>query len=264
MTQPKLNLKRNPMQPGALTIEFDNPPMNQFTTGLWSELVSALRDARHDESVHVVILTGAGERAFSAGLAMEMLDTLKGDEDAALIYTLGFEVREAIYALGKPIIAAVKGNCVGGGFEIALCCDLIYAAEGSKFMLPEMNIGLVPGCGGAIHLAEKVPVNRAFEMILFSEKMTADEAKNLGLVNDIFPKETFDEALAAVVDKILSKPPIAVRALKELMTHANLSVNETTALQIERRLAVDLMRTQDFKEAVSAFREKRTPRFTGK
>ena len=205
-----------------------------------------------------------GERAFSAGLAMEMLDTLKGDEDAALIYTLGFEVREAIYALGKPIIAAVKGNCVGGGFEIALCCDLIYAAEGSKFMLPEMNIGLVPGCGGAIHLAEKVPVNRAFEMILFSEKMTADEAKNLGLVNDIFPKETFDEALAAVVDKILSKPPIAVRALKELMTHANLSVNETTALQVERRLAVDLMRTQDFKEAVSAFREKRTPRFTGK
>ena len=264
MSQPALNVKRNPDQPGALTIEFDNPPMNQFTTDIWQELVTALRAARHDESVRVVVLTGAGERAFSAGLAMEMLDTLRGDEDAALIYTLGFEVREAIYALGKPVIAAVKGNCVGGGLEIALCCDLIYAAEGSKFMLPEMNIGLVPGCGGAIHLAEKIPFNRAFEMILFSEKILADEAKSLGLVNDVFPKETFDLQLDAVVDKILNKPPVAVKALKELMAHVNVSVSEAAALQIERRLSVDLMRTQDFKEAVSAFREKRTPKFTGK
>jgi enoyl-CoA hydratase/carnithine racemase len=93
MSQPTLNVRRDPAQPGALTIEFDNPPMNQFTTDIWSRLVIALRDARHDDSVRVVILTGAGERAFSAGLAMEMLDTLSGDEDAARIYTLGFEVR---------------------------------------------------------------------------------------------------------------------------------------------------------------------------
>lgn len=264
MSEPALNIRRFPEQPGALYIEFDNPPMNQFTTDLWGQLVIALRDARHDDSVRVVILSGAGERAFSAGLAMEMLDNLKSDADAALIYTMGFEVREAIYALGKPILAAVKGNCVGGGFEIALCCDLIYAAEGSKFMLPELNIGLVPGCGGAIHLAEKIPMNRAFEMVLFSDRITAEEAKSLGIVNQIFPKEEFDASLKAIVDKILSKPAIAVKALKELMAHANLSVNEAAALQVERRLAVDLMKTHDFKEAVSAFREKRTPTFTGK
>ncbi|SHI07696.1 enoyl-CoA hydratase [Sporobacter termitidis DSM 10068] len=264
MPEPAVNVKRLPDQPGALYIEFENPPMNQFTTDMWRRLVSVLRDARQDDGVRAVILSGAGDRAFSAGLAMEMLDTLQSDEDAALIYTLGFEVREALYALGKPVIAAVRGNCVGGGLEIALCCDLIYAAEGSKFMLPELNIGLVPGCGGAIHLAQKIPFNRAFEMILFSEKITAEEAKSLGLVNQVFPKESFDAELRAVVDKILSKPPVAVRALKELMAHANLSVNEMAALQAERRLSVDLMKTHDFKEAVSAFREKRTPVFTGK
>jgi enoyl-CoA hydratase/carnithine racemase len=193
-----------------------------------------------------------------------MLDNLKTDEDRAFVYTQGLEVREAIYALGKPIIVAVKGLCVGGGFEIALCCDLIYASEGSKFMLPEMNIALTPGCGGAIHLAERIPYSRAFEMILFAEKMTAEEAKSLGLVNQIFPKETFDADLKAVVDKILAKPPIAVKALKELLAHTSLSFNEATALATERRLSVDLMNTQDFKEAVSAFQEKRTPTFTGK
>jgi enoyl-CoA hydratase/carnithine racemase len=186
MSETTLHVRTLQDQPGALYIEFDNPPMNQFTTELWSSLAAALRKARTDDSVRVVILTGAGERAFSAGLSMDMLDELKSDEDAALIYSLGFEIREAIYALGKPIIAAVKGNCVGGGFEIALCCDLIYASEDAKFMLPEMNIGLVPGCGGAIHLAQKIPFNRAFEMILFGDRLTAEEALRLGLINKVF------------------------------------------------------------------------------
>ncbi len=258
-----LNILQNTPRPGALTLEFDNPPMNQFTTDLWHALAAALRNARRHDSVRVVILRGAGERAFSAGLSMDMLDTLHCDEDAARIYNLGYEVREAIYGLGKPIIAAVKGNCVGGGFEIALCCDLIYAMEGAKFMLPELNIGLVPGCGGAIHLAQKIPANKAFEMLLFSEKITAEEAESLGVVNGVFPKETFDASLNAVVDKILSRPPLAVRALKELMQHAYLSGGEAAALAAERRMSVDLMATKDFKEAVSAFREKRTPVFTG-
>jgi len=264
MSETKLHVRRPHDQPGAMYIEFENPPMNQFTTELWSSLAVELRRARQDDSVRVVILSGSGERAFSAGLSMDMLDKLTSDEDSASIYSLGFEIREAIYALGKPIIAAVKGNCVGGGLEIALCCDLIYSTEDAKFMLPEINIGLVPGCGGAIHLAQKIPFNRAFEMILFGDRLTAEEALQLGLVNKVFAKDEFDASLKAIVNKILSKPPIAVRALKELMAHANVSVNEMAALQIERRLAVDLMKTRDFKEAVTAFREKRAPTFIGK
>lgn len=265
MSEPRINVRRLDGRPGVLNIEFDNQDaMNAFTPDMWRSLVSALREARKDDTVRIVIISGAGDRAFSSGLSMDELNKMTCDDDYAVFYTLGVEVREAIYALDKPVIAAVKGNCVGGGFEIALCCDLIYAAEGTKFMLPEVNIGLTPGCGGAIHLAQKIPVNRAFEMVLFSEKILADEALNLGIVNKVFPLETYEEDLLKWVDKILAKPPVAVRSLKELLSHANTTPDVAAALQVERRLSVDLMNTSDFKEAVTAFREKRKPVFTGK
>jgi len=264
MSEGKLHVSRLPGQPGILYFIFDNPPMNQFTTDMWKQLTAELRKARVDETVKVVVLTGAGERAFSAGLSMEMLDNLKDDEDAALIYACGLELREALHALDKPVIAAVKGNCVGGGLEVALCCDMIVAAEGSKFMLPEMNIGLVPGCGGAIQLLSRIAPNKAFEMILFSQRITADEALSLGLINRVYPKETFDDDVRALCEDIMKKPPVAVRALKELAAAVRNGANNAAALAVERRHAVDLMRTEDFKEAVKAFREKRTPVFKGR
>jgi len=264
MSDAKLRVCRPPELPGALYLIFDNPPMNQFTTDLWREFINRLLEARMDDSVGVVVLTGAGERAFSAGLSMDMLDTLKGDEDAALIYSLGYELREALFALNKPVIAAVRGNCVGGGLEVALCCDMIVAAEGSKFMLPEMNIGLVPGCGGAIHLMRRIAPNRAFEMLLFSQKITAEEALSMGLINRVYPKETFGDEVRKLCEEILRRPPVAVRALKELTAHVRFGENNAAALAVERRLAVDLMRTEDFKEAVRAFKEKRTPVFRGR
>lgn len=262
MSEPKVNAIRRDDQPGVLYLEFDNQDnLNAFSTGLWRQLITHLRAARRDESVRVVVLRGAGDKAFSSGLALDELKTLTTDDEYALFYTLGLEIRECILAMDKPVISAVKGYCVGGGLEISLCCDLIYAAEGSKFKLPELNIGLVPGCGGAINLPKKLPLNRAFEMILFAETLTADEAKEWGLVNKIFPADTFDEELDKVIGKILSKPPCAVKALKELMSMKN---DETKSLQIERRLSVDLMNTEDFKEAVVAFGEKRKPVFKGK
>ena len=264
MPEPTVNVTKPADQPGALYIEFDNQPaMNAFTPDMWRKLIGALRDARRDDSVHAVILTGAGDRAFSSGLSMDELNKMTCDDDYAVFYNLGLEVRESIFALGKPIIAAVRGNCVGGGFEIALCCDLIYAAEGSKFMLPEINIGLVPGCGGAINLAAKMPMNRAMEMILFSERITAEEAMRWGVVNKVFPAESFDADLRKCVDKLISKPPLAVAGLKQLLSHTSTTADERESLKVERRLSIDLMNTHDFKEAVTAFREKRPPVFKG-
>ena len=265
MLEPTINLIRPDDQPGALYIEFDNQPaMNAFTLDMWRFLIRTLRDARQDDGVRVVILRGAGERAFSSGLSMDDLNRAETDDDYAVFYNLGLEIREAIFALGKPIISAVRGLCVGGGFEITLCCDLVYAAEGSKFLLPESNIGLTPGCGGAINLAAKIPLNRAMEMIWFSERITAEEAHRLGIVNRIFPAESFEADLREVVLKLLSKPPLAIAGLKELLSHTSVTRDEREALKVERRLALDLMNTYDFKEAVTAFREKRTPEFLGK
>ena len=139
-------------------------------------LIKHLREATRTTAS--ALLCSGAQGAKRLGLAMQMLDNLKCDEDYAFIHTLGMEVRECIFNMGKPVIAAVNGYCIGGGFEIALCCDLVYASEDAKFALPELNIGLIPGCGGAVHLPEKIPVNRAFEMILFGERMSADEAKS--------------------------------------------------------------------------------------
>lgn len=265
MTEPGVAAIIRPDQPAALYIEFQNETaMNAFTVDMWRALIKLLREARKDDSKRVVVLRGAGSKAFSAGLAMQMLDNLNCDEDYALMHTLGMEIRECIFNMGKPVVAAVNGFCMGGGFEITLCCDLVYASEDAKFGLPELNIGLVPGCGGAIHLPKKIPENRAFEMILFGERITAEEAKSLGLVNRIFPKDTFYEEVDKLVDKIAAKAPLAVNGLKELMSHSTLAGDESAALLAERRLSIDLMNSEDFKNAVKAFREKRVPEFKGK
>jgi enoyl-CoA hydratase/carnithine racemase len=265
MSERTINVTRKPEQPGALYVEFCNPEaLNSYSVEMGNKLISTLRDAGRDDGVRVVILSGAGGKAFSSGLAMDQLNEMRCNDDYAVFYTLGTEIREAIYALGKPLVAAVTGLCVGGGFEITLCCDLVYATENSRFMLPEVNISLTPGCGGAINLPKKMPLNRAFEVMLFCERITAQEAKDWGIVNKIFPADTFWDEVGACVDKILARPPLAVRALKEQLGNTIISADERTALKIERRLALDLMGSEDFKEAVAAFNEKRTPVFKGK
>jgi enoyl-CoA hydratase/carnithine racemase len=259
---PELTISRPESMPGALQLTFNDPASyNSLTTDIFRRLVGALRDARSDDTVKAVLFTGAGERAFSSGLSMDALNRLETDQDRALFYTLGLEVRESIYALQKPVIAAVRGACAGGGFEIALCCDLIYAQENSKFTLPEVNIGLTPGCGGAINLAAKLPLNRAMEMIWFGERVLADELKKWGVVNAVFPAESFWAEVEARVNTLLSKPQYAVRALKQVLSHTAVFGDRSESLKYERALAVDEMRTPDFKEGVAAFREKRKPEF---
>ena len=262
LDKPRIVVSRPVTMPGALMLTFDHPQSrNCLTTEIFSDIVRTLRDARTDDSVKLVLFTGAGEKSFSSGLSIDRLMEMESDDDRAAFYTLGLDVREAIFALDKPVVAAVRGNCAGGGFEIALCCDLIYACEGATFLLPESNIALTPGCGGAINLARKLPQNRAMEMIWFAEKITADELHGWGIVNRIFPSETYWEEVETRVNALINKPQLAVRGLKRILSHTAVCGNEAESLKNERILAVDQMKTADFLEGLSAFKEKRTPVF---
>jgi enoyl-CoA hydratase/carnithine racemase len=260
-----LTVSRLPELPSVLRLTFDDPPtLNSLTKEIYLDIIDNLRAARLDDTVSAVMFAGAGDRAFSSGLSMKELDKATNDSDRRAYYTLGHDIREAIFALTKPIIAAVHGQCVGGGFEIALCCDLIYASEGSSFLLPEVNIGLTPGNGGAINLAAKLPLNRAMEILWFSERVSVDEMHRWGLVNKIFPAETFEQDVVKCLDKLLSKPQFAIRGVKRILSHTAVFGDQSESLKCERELAADTMNTEDFREAVTAFHEKRKPVFTGK
>ena len=261
----EIRCETRPDKPGVLTIVLDNrPALNALTTQMQIDLVDALNRAREDKSVRVVLIRGAGNRAFSAGGAMECLDEITDEASAEAMYQRGCAVREAISTMDKPVIAAVSGFCIGAGFEIAMCCDMIYASDDARFGLPESNLGLVPGWGGAIRLPRKVTVNKAKEMILLGEQMPAEEAYRLCIVNKIFPKEDLFEAVDRVVDRLLERAPLAIRGVKAIVSHAIVDGNIDAAQEVEKKLSIYLMSTDDFKEAISAFREKRKPKFHGK
>lgn len=262
---PEIRSERRKDKPGVLTIFLDNrPALNALTTQMQIDLIDALRRAKEDKSVRVVLIRGAGQKAFSAGGAMESLDELTDEESAAAMYQRGCDVRDVINSMDKPVIAAVSGFCIGAGFEIAMCCDMIYASDDARFGLPESNLGLVPGWGGAIRLPRKVTVNKAKEMILLGEQMPAEEAYRLCIVNKIFPKEDLFEAVDRIIDRLLERAPLAIRGVKAIVSHAVVDGNIDAAHEVEKNLSVYLMSTDDFHEAVSAFREKRKPQFKGR
>jgi enoyl-CoA hydratase/carnithine racemase len=252
-----LNVTRPPELPGALLLELDDPAtLNALSAEVLLGLVENVRAARRDESVKAIVFRGAGERAFSSGLSLNDLAEMVTDADRRLFYNLFFELREAIFALDKPVIAAVRGQCVGGGFEIALCCDLVYAAEGATFLLPEARIGLTPGAGGAINLAAKIPLNRAMEILWFSERVTAEELARFGVVNKVFPADALWDEVTNRVNKLLSKPQAAIRGVKQILSHTAVFGDQSESLKTERRLASDTMDTEDFRNALAAFHDK--------
>lgn len=261
---PEIRSELRPDKPGVLTIFIDNQKaLNALTTQMQIDLIEALRRAKEDKSVRVVLIRGAGRKAFSSGGAMECLDALEDESGAAAMYQRGCDIRDIIESMDKPVIAAVSGYCIGGGFEIAMCCDMIYASDDARFGLPESNLGLVPGWGGAIRLPRKVTVNKAKEMILLGEQMPAEEAYRLCIVNKIFPKEDLFEAVDRIIDRLLERAPLAIRGIKAIVSHAVVDGNIETAHEVEKNLSVYLMSTHDFHEAVAAFREKRKPDFQG-
>jgi len=233
--------------------------LNAINFELLSELVNALEELDNDAAVNVIILTGS-ERAFAAGADLaEMSQKTPVD----LILGRRFELWDRIRKISKPIIAAVDGYCLGGGFELAMASDVIIASEAATFGQPEVNVGIIPGAGGTQRLTRAVGKYKAMEMILTGRAIQAEEAYRAGLVNRVVPTESLMEEAKKLAIDIASKPPISIRSAKEAILKAQDTTLEV-GLEFERKAFFMLFATEDGKEGMRAFLEKRKPNFKGK
>ena len=233
--------------------------LNALNAALMAELADALDTLDRDETVGCLVLTGS-DRAFAAGADIkEMMEATA--VDMLNRNTIGLWDRVAM--LRKPIIAAVSGWCLGGGNELAMACDMIVASETAKFGQPEISIGVIPGAGGTQRLTRAVGKAITMEMILNNRHLTADEAYRFGLVNRVAPPDSYlDEALK-LAREIAGRAPVAVRIAKEMINKAY-EGTLTEGIAAERRSFYFLFATEDQKEGMAAFTDKRDPHWKGK
>jgi enoyl-CoA hydratase len=233
--------------------------LNALNAELKSRLKDLLTQFKTDPNVAVVIITGAGEKAFIAGTDINELTDL--DVEKGKEYALnGQSVADLIEHLGKPVIAAVNGYALGGGCELALACHLRIVSENVKFGQPEVNLGIIPGYGGTQRLARLIGRGRAMEMILTGNPIDAAEALRIGLVNRVVKQSELMATATEVARVIASKGQLAIRmALKAVNMTEEISL--TDGLQLEASLFGRCAASQDAKEGARAFLEKRKPRF---
>jgi len=247
---------------GIGTISINRPKaLNALNRETLREFESAFQDLDRDAAVKVIILTGAGERAFVAGAdILEMKDM--GCLEATRWSEFGHATLGRIERSGKTVIAAVNGFALGGGTEIALACDFMFASESAKFGFPEVTLGVFPGFGGTQRLPRLIGKGKAKELILTGAMISAEEAKNLGLVNRIFPAESLMDETRKVAEKISANGPLAVQLAKSVIDRGyNLDLK--AGCHLEAVTFGTCFTTTDQKEGMTAFVEKRKPEFTG-
>lgn len=226
------------------------------------ELTAAFEELSADDGTGVVILQGAGGKAFAAGADINELSK-QGMLDGKDFSARGHRLCNLIENLGKPVIASISGFALGGGCEIAMACTLRIASEKAKLGQPEVNLGTIPGYGGTQRLARLVPRGVAMELVLTGRVIGAEEAMRIGLVNRVVPHEKLDDEVVAMAETLLSKPPFALRANMEAVLHGS-EVSYEEGARIEANLFALTCGTEDMKEGMKAFLEKREAKFTGK
>ncbi len=249
---------------GLAILELNDPPANTYTYEMMRQLDEAILTARMDDDVQVIILRGKGEKFFSAGANIQMLSEVT----PRFKYYFCLHANETLNRLEhtpKLVIAALNGHTVGGGLEIAMAADLRVACkDNGKIGLPEVTLGVLPGTGGTQRLSRILGKSRSIEMMATGRMFSFEEAKEIGLVNEVFPKESFwDDALAYA--KQFCAPGKASKAVGNIKRAvcSGLEVPFESALAIERELQQQLFQSADATEGLSAYREKRTAEFTG-
>lgn len=231
--------------------------LNAFNTEQLRAVIAAFAEIKEDRSIRVVILTGAGERAFAAGADIKEMVSL--DRDGGLAFgRLGHTATRAVESLPQPVIAAVNGFAMGGGCEIALAADIRLASENAVFAQPEVGLGIPPGWGGSQRLVRAIGPGMASEMILTGRRVKADEALRIGLVNAVYPRAELLDRATELAQTIARNSPLAVRASKRLMQLA-FNGQVTSGLETELQAFADSFTTADQREGMTAFVEKRSP-----
>lgn len=255
---------------GAVAVlTLDRPEaMNAINPALHQALVEAWRRFRDDDALRVAVLTGAGEKAFCAGADLK--------EMGAWYNAIPKETRREVWDrepglggitrnldVGKPVVAAVNGHCLGGGLELALACDVRWCSDNATFALPEVQWGILPGQGGTQRLPRVVGPGAALEMILSASRIDAARALQVGLVSRVLPQAELLPRALELAETIASRAPRAVRHAREAV-HRGLELPLHEALKLEQSLADPLRGSEDNVEALAAAREKRPPRWTGR
>ncbi len=245
-------------------LTLDNPPLNLVTRELLIQLDAALAtlEAADPGEVRAVVVTGAGERAFSAGSHVGDFENQRGEAGRER-HELESFVTSRLARLPMPTIAAIEGNALGGGLELALCCDMRVASDKAKLGLPEVRLAVTPGAGGTQRLPRVVGEARARELILTGRILDAHDADRIGLVNRVVPAGEAMSAATAIGEEIAARGPIAVREAKRLIALAT-SVDLETGLAAELDASDRVFATEDMLEGASSFFEKREPKYRGR
>jgi len=250
---------------GVAILTMDDPPANTYTHEMMRELDDCILKARFDNAVHVILLRGAENKFFSAGANISMLNEV----DPTFKYYFCLHANETLNRLEqtpKLVIAALNGHTVGGGLEIAMACDIRIARKnGGKIGLPEVSLGVLPGTGGTQRLARLLGKSRSIELMVTGRTMEFDEAKELGIINDIYESESYWDDVMAYAKQFVppKKASKAVGNIKRSVC-SGLEVPFSEALAIERELQQLLFQSSDAKEGIASYVEKRVAKFEGK
>jgi enoyl-CoA hydratase/carnithine racemase len=235
--------------------------MNALNSDVYRELGKIITGIEDDRTIRMVVVTG-NERAFAAGADIDLMS--EGDVRMACELTdLGMRVQERLSDLPVPTLASISGYCLGGGLELALCCDFRIASDTSVLGLPEINLGIIPGGGGTQRLPRLVGTGPALKMIMLGETIEATQAQNIGLVDSVVPVADLEKTVETFATKLMKRPAMSLRAAKTAVKKG-MGMSLKDGLCLEKNLFCMLFGTTDQKEGMQAFLEKRKPVFLGK